>query len=875
MGSAATCQKAAHKGGWIRGSIVLTDSLYAGRYSSQLLDAKRQAASFLPMLVLLPQSTDSTPWLKAGFDDVLRMPLTKAELAARLTVFLRLRQQSEARFRTVFENAPIGIYRSTPAGRLLVANPAIADLFGYDSFDAMSQVNLSEVAAMHDYQREQLRERLDREGEVVGFESPVRRHDGSTIFIRENARVIFDTAGTPLFYEGTIEDVTERKRAEQALQQREEHFRTLIENSADAIALVDLEGTILYASQSSTRMLGYSTEEMVGQNVLSIVHPDDLSHTIEQAARAVQTSELVHFEHRIRHKDGSWRWIEATDRNLIHNPAIGAIVVNFRDVTERRQAEEEKTKTLYKLGERVKELRLLRDASDLLHGHDYSLEETLARLAQLLPEGWQHRDVTVARISLNGTSYTSENFQESPWTQRAMFSSNHHETVTVEVAYLEQRWAEGEEPFTPEKWGLINSIAQMLHSYLEGHETEKQLRFQGYLLNEVGQAVVATNMDGAINYWNKAAEALYGWSAQEVAGQNILEVTPSTTTRAQAVAIMEALQQGESWSGEFEVQRRDGSSFPALVTDSPLHDEAGELIGIIGISTDISERKRSEEQLRFQAQLLDSVRESVIATDLTGTILYWGKGAELLYGYSAEEALGQPYTVFMGEEEATSGRARLREVLRKEQWHGQHLYQRRDGSTIWVDTLLSLVQDEAKQPRGIIGIDRDITQRKQREREMEAIAQVSQGMRSATTPGEMMPLLLYQVTSLLGADGAALAMLESKSGDLVVRERYGNALGETGQRIYRGTGRSAEIIQMQRPFLSDDMLHEKNLLWQPEGGLAPSRRLALPSSRTTACWGSCGSTARSPSPRRKARWSCRSAMWPPTPCSARNCTTPA
>jgi diguanylate cyclase (GGDEF)-like protein/PAS domain S-box-containing protein len=126
-------------------------------------------------------------------------------------------------------------------------------------------------------------------------------------------------------------------------------------------------------------------------------------------------------------------------------------------------------------------------------------------------------------------------------------------------------------------------------------------RFHALLLDAVGQAVIAADLQGKVIYWNRAAQELYGWSAEEAIGRPIMEVTPSEELMEQAEEIMTELMAGRSWTGEFAVRRKDGTTFPALVTDTPAHDEEGNLVAIIGVYTDITERKRMEERLEYQA----------------------------------------------------------------------------------------------------------------------------------------------------------------------------------------------------------------------------------------------------------------------------------
>jgi PAS domain S-box-containing protein len=122
----------------------------------------------------------------------------------------------------------------------------------------------------------------------------------------------------------------------------------------------------------------------------------------------------------------------------------------------------------------------------------------------------------------------------------------------------------------------------------------ENLQFQAQLLEAVEQAVVATDPGGRIVYWNRAAERLYGWLAAEVLGRSVGEVIVAPELMGRGREIMERLRKGETWSGEFPVRRRDGSQLPVLVTDSPVRDREGNLVAIIGVAIDLSERKQAE-----------------------------------------------------------------------------------------------------------------------------------------------------------------------------------------------------------------------------------------------------------------------------------------
>ena len=138
-------------------------------------------------------------------------------------------RESEERFRTLYENSTIGLYRTTPDGRIHLANPALVRMLGYSSFDDLSTRNLKKDGFEPSYARTQFVEIIEKDGEVKGLESAWKRKDGIIIFIRESARAIRDSQAKTLYYDGTVEDITERKRAEEALRESELSHKLLAE----------------------------------------------------------------------------------------------------------------------------------------------------------------------------------------------------------------------------------------------------------------------------------------------------------------------------------------------------------------------------------------------------------------------------------------------------------------------------------------------------------------------------------------------------------------------------------------------------------------------------------------------------------------------
>src|SRR4051794_35512421 len=134
---------------------------------------------------------------------------------------------------------------------------------------------------------------------------------------------------------------TNHQHEQGILQFNEQHFRALIEHGSDVILLSDQDGNYSYASPSIQRVLGYSPEEVIQLNSLTLIHPDDIPSLTEACQRLLATPGLSEAQQfRVLHKNGLWRWVEATATNLLQEPQIQAIVTNFHDITDRKQIEE-------------------------------------------------------------------------------------------------------------------------------------------------------------------------------------------------------------------------------------------------------------------------------------------------------------------------------------------------------------------------------------------------------------------------------------------------------------------------------------------------------------------------------------------------------
>lgn len=247
---------------------------------------------------------------------------------------------SEERYHSLFDGVPVGLYRTTPSGRMLDANAALVKILGFPSREDLIEVNVGDLYVDPE-DRKRWQKLIESSGPVQTFEARVRRGDGEVIWVRFSVRAFRDEEGRVERYEGALEDVTDRRRAEEALRESEERFRALVQNASDLIAILDRQGTVLYESPSHWRLLGYEPEDHLGRSIVDLVHAEDrplVEESLRQLADA--PGEALAIEYRLQDSKGVWRVIESMAANLLEHPAVQGIVLNSHDITDRKNAEQ-------------------------------------------------------------------------------------------------------------------------------------------------------------------------------------------------------------------------------------------------------------------------------------------------------------------------------------------------------------------------------------------------------------------------------------------------------------------------------------------------------------------------------------------------------
>jgi two-component system, sensor histidine kinase and response regulator len=293
-------------------------------------------------------------------------------------------REREQRYRDLFEMAPIGIYKTTPDGRILLANRKLMNMMGDSSFEEMIQHNLEREAISLHPSRRQFKELVEREGEIKGLESTWVRRDGSIVYVSENARAIRGSDGKVLYYEGTVEDITESKRVEQALAAEKERLAITLRSVGDGVITTDAAENIKLFNQKAEELTGWTQAEAMEKPLEDVFHIINVKmhQAVQNPARKVLKSGVVSglaADTALISKDGTERILSCSVAPMRDAAGlIVGVVLVFRDVTRLRRAEELL----------AQERNLLRTLIDALPEHVFVKDSQ----GRYLVNNWSHLD---------------------------------------------------------------------------------------------------------------------------------------------------------------------------------------------------------------------------------------------------------------------------------------------------------------------------------------------------------------------------------------------------------------------------------------------------------------------------------------------------
>ena len=510
-------------------------------------------------------------------------------------------RESEERFRALFEGCLDAICLVDPAsGAVLDANPFSSELLSRPLEDIIGR-HYSELhpPEMRERAQESFREHVEERGPGRPIETALLTADGKEVPVESLAQII-QVNGVPVLM-GTFRDITERKDSEQALRHSEERHRLLIHNSSDITALFDEDGTIRYVSPAIERILGYQPEELSGQPAHAILHPEDkrtMRTDLERWLKSPAGSTTG--QYRYRHKDGSWRTLESVANNCLEHPAIGAIVVNSRDVTERKRLEEElrKSEELYRF--------VAQNSPDIITiiNPDNSFRYISPAVERIL--GYTPEEA----IEHMGFDHVHPEDRAPTLAKYASLVENPDGMLNVRYRL---RRKDGSYRFV-EAVGrnvlanpAVRAIALNVRDITERVALEEQLRRSEkryrQLVQNSSDLTVLMDADSTVHYMSPAVERMLGYTPEELLGQAGLDFHHPEDKPGMLAAVDRCLRNPDTVeAAQYRFRHKDGSwRWLESIANNCLDDPE---IGAIVVNTrDMTERKKVEEALEKSEHL--------------------------------------------------------------------------------------------------------------------------------------------------------------------------------------------------------------------------------------------------------------------------------
>ncbi|MBN2375949.1 MAG: response regulator [Sedimentisphaerales bacterium] len=290
------------------------------------------------------------------------------------------------------------------------------------------------------------------------------------------------------------------------------------------------------------------------------------------------------------------------------------------------------------LNERIKELDCLYSISKIVESGAYSLENILRGVVEIIPPSWQYPEITCAKISFRGQEYKTKNFRETDWKQSCGIFVNGQQVGAINVCCLEQKPHIDEGQFLAEERKLLNSVGEQLGHSIERIEmhnklqaTNQQLRELVMIVEQTEEGVALADLEGNLRFVNTAWAKMHGYrSGDELVGKNLSIFHTKEQLEIDVIPINSKVKCNGSYRAEVGHMRKDGSVFPTEMLSTLFKDETGKPVGLIGLVSDISLRKKAEEKIKYLAKFPSENPNPVLRIAKAGEILYSNKAGEQL-----------------------------------------------------------------------------------------------------------------------------------------------------------------------------------------------------------------------------------------------------
>jgi PAS domain S-box-containing protein len=548
--------------------------------------------------------------------------------------------EAKERYEDMVNNLPVGIYRNTPGpkGHFLEVNPFMISLFEADSKEQFLKINVSDLYA-DPSKRSEFSDKVMASGFVKEEELRLKTLKGKMLLC--SVTVVMKKDGGDIYFDGMINDITERKRAEEAIRASEEKFRTLVESASDQIFMVDKDLTFISMNGAALGQLRKRLDEVIGRSVSEVFPKETSASNIANLSKVFRTGlnysvdeELNFGGHRV-HVNTSLSPVKNIEGETV------AVLGVVRDISERKKLEvelrenEKKYRSLFE-NSQVGMYRSRIDGSAILDVNQkycealgYTREEIVGAAPKMVWADAEKRKPFIEQLNKNGkiVDYETELVTKSGMARTFLISA----TVFPEEGILE---------------GTIHDIT-------ERKKLEEYILTFKKAIEASTDAIFITDLKGTITFVNPGFTNIYGFTPEETIGKATPRILKSGIMKQEDYEhFWKTLIDKQPVNGQLINKTKDGRLLNIEGSSNAIVDEKGRIIGFLSIQRDISDRVKMEQNILFKTTLLEAQTEAsldgILVVDENGKIIsfnkrfveMWGIPQDVIESRSDEKALG-------------------------------------------------------------------------------------------------------------------------------------------------------------------------------------------------------------------------------------------